>query len=815
MMMGRIAVSGGALWKGGDVLKHAQCIVYSGGSVDGVTMGSGAHVYISANATATNMVVDGALDFGIRGGLAENTLVKKGSMTVSTGVASGTIVRGGILRLNNAAAQASGTVVSGGAISCTANGGTFQDTTVSSGGYLYGVFGTFSGVTVSSGGSARIYASGGTVVNDLTAEAGANIILDLNRMTSGGALNIDSLAGVNETVSVVNYTNNNTYTLAETGNANLKVNIAYQGIYKDVNAGESYLNPLSEGRRFTLDAEGKTLTIATETVSATALTTQAADLATSGAVVNGGEKALFWADVTMAAGSSLIFATSAAGITGDAWLDLDRSKVAKTATLYGAEGDFGGTVNYLIHGTGGTLGNFAAGATSGGSVEGVRLVSYNNNYGLTYLGGMGTVKNLVSARVSSGNTLAKDFYAGALANYAKTGAVTSIGGIETTIALNTSAGTAKETKYYASGNIYGASQVKAGTVTNAATVHSVGDVVLTISNGEAAAANNAICIFAAGYATGHDEAKALPVYTVESVTATIAGGNWGGAHGGRGVFGGAFAGDNTAEGNNGVWAKVGSVNLKVSGGTMGNVYGGGWAQKGAKSEVGNVNITVTGGTIANIFGGGSHSISGGTTVAGDVTITVSGGTITGDIYARGQVDGDATGAANVIFTGAKNFDCGVYGYTYVSGATGTDDHVILSFSNYAGTFSGEIGGFNGITFDGNTTMVLGTAADYVTNGVWTFDTAERFTALARTAMLDWSEADFTGDTIAINLATGSATEWDLVSATTNTVYNLFDVQVDGSDIATGLALNTAISGGAYDGWGFTVEEDTLKFKYLA
>ena len=443
-------------------------------------------------------------------------------------------------------------------------------------------------------------------------------------------------------------------------------------------------------------------------------------------------------------------------------------------------------------------------ATTPIAFYGVELVGFNNTYGQTYLGGMGTVAGLVSARVSSGNTLAKDFYAGALANYAKTSQTTSVGGIDTTIALTMSAGTSKETKYYAKGNIYGASQVKAGTITTTAAtdaVHKVGDVKLSVSYGDTTKSD--ICIFAAGYATGHDTAKLAPVYTVRSVTATVSAGSWGTAHGGRGVFGGAFAGDNTTAGDAGVWAQAGDVDLTVSGGTMGNIYGGGWAQKGAKSEVGNVNLTVKGGTVANVFGGGSHSTSGGTTVAGAVTITVSGGTITGDIYARGQLSGDSTGAAEMIFTGAKNFNCGVWGYSYVPepGAEGVGEGATLSFTDYAGTFSGKVGGFADITVEGT---------------AWTFDTAERYAALAKTAMVDWTAADFTGDTIAVNLATGSATEWDLVSAASTTVYNKFDVLVDGASILSeAIDLDQAIVGGAYAGWGFTLEDDTLKFKHLA
>ena len=86
-------------------------------------------------------------------------------------------------------------------------------------------------------------------------------------------------------------------------------------------------------------------------------------------------------------------------------------------------------------------------------------------------------------------------------------------------------------------------------------------------------------------------------------------------------------------------------------------------------------------------------------------------------------------------------------------------------------------------------------------------------------MLNWDEADFSGGTIALNLATGDANEWSLVSAADATAasYNKFDVLVDGTSILGGetIGLDDQIGGGAYDGWGFTLEDDTLKFKNLA
>ncbi len=329
------------------------------------------------------------------------------------------------------------------------------------------------------------------------------------------------------------------------------------------------------------------------------------------------------------------------------------------------------------------------------------------------------------------------------------------------------------------------------------------------------------CVFAGGYATGHDTAKLAPVYTVDSVTVNVNGGTWGIATapcGGRGIFGGAFAGDNL--GTDGVYAQVGNVDMTISGGTMGNVYGGGWAQKGAKSEVGDVSITIKGGTMANVFGGGSTSTSGGSTVAGNVTITVSGGTITGDICAMGQSATDSVTNAEVIFTGKNDFSCGVYGYTYVGSAV---SDATLTFSDYTGTFSGAIGGFADVSVEKNSWMTLGTAADDVSNTAWTFDFAERDLGLDGNAALTWTTADFSDDTITLKIASTRSEGWTLVSGAAadkyNTAADAFVVEIDGT--ATSLTFDSAtgktdtIADGDYAGWGFAVEDSVLKFTKLA
>ena len=669
------------------------------------------------------------------------------------------VKNGGVLRIQSAGVVATGTVVStGGSLDFAVGAGRIEDTILKAGAKL----------TLLEG-----------------ANTGNLLTLDV---ADGNSITINNLALVNADTAIVltNEAAGNTYTIATSGSLTKYVNCGEWGLYDDsIKAGESIIDAFT-GFSYAFDADGKQITVGAVSMTDLGSATSIAD----GTVLADGGRAAKWTqNTTVTAGDTIKLATSA--ITGAAWLEIDGTDLGGT-TLFGAEGNFGKAVNLYATGDA-VVGNLAAGATSSGTVEAVKLTVDNATVGLAYAGGFGNVTSATETLIGTGAKMQKDFYAGALANYAKTTTTTSAGDIT----LDIEAGEF-------SGNIYGAASVKAGAATTL--VHNVGNVTINVTGGESKKGNQA-CFFAGGYATGSTTNK---VYTVGTIDTTISGGSWGSAAGGRGVFGGIFASNVTAEADD--------VTITIDGGTFGNVYGGGWAQKGGTSIVGDVDITITGGTIANVFGGGSHSTSGGYTVAGDVTITVSGGTITGDIYARGQLENDTTGNASVSFTGEGNYGCGVWGYSYVSGATGVDDDVTLSFTGYTGTFSGTLGGFNGITLDGNTTMTLGTAAVDVNNTAWTFDTAARDTELAGTAILNWTAADFAGDTIAVNLASGSATEWDLVSATgaTAATFNKFDVLVDGTSILSEtIDLDEAIVGGAYAGWGFTLENDTLKFKNLA
>ena len=325
------------------------------------------------------------------------------------------------------------------------------------------------------------------------------------------------------------------------------------------------------------------------------------------------------------------------------------------------------------------------------------------------------------------------------------------------------------------------------------------------------AENAEFCAFAGGYATGTDSAKLASVYDVADVTATITGGTWGDAadaRGGRGVFGGVFA--------SGVKATARNVSITVEAGTVANVFGGGWAQKGGASVVENVSIVIEGGTVANIFGCGMHSVSvsengASTTSVGDVSITLAGGNVTGNVYARGLIDGDAvTGDVTVTVTGSANYGCSFHGF---SRTAGEDDKADLVFADYSGTISGEIGGFREIALSGDTGMIF-TSTD-ISNTAWLFDATERTDA--GSVFATGTTVDFSNATVTLNLAEEAVrSDWSIFAGGADTAYNKFDVQIDGISILTdALELDEQIASGDYAGWGFTNDEGTLKFKNLA
>ena len=149
----------------------------------------------------------------------------------------------------------------------------------------------------------------------------------------------------------------------------------------------------------------------------------------------------------------------------------------------------------------------------------------------------------------------------------------------------------------------------------------------------------------------------------------------------------------------------------------------------------------------------------------------------------------------------------------MSSATSGGDKT-LSFVGYTGTLSGAVGGFDAIAFAGDTAATLsGTAID---NDDWTFDYTGR-TLDAAAAMLTLTSGTFVGDSVSVDLSGVEqvAGGWSIATGLTaaNATYG---VELS-TGSATGLALGTALDStyGVYEGWGFKLEDSTLKFKQLA
>ena len=126
-----------------------------------------------------------------------------------------------------------------------------------------------------------------------------------------------------------------------------------------------------------------------------------------------------------------------------------------------------------------------------------------------------------------------------------------------------------------------------------------------------------------------------------------------------------------------------------------------------------------------------------------------------------------------------------------------------------------IGGFDGIVFTGDTAAALSGAT--IDNGDWFFDLTNRADALAGTSLLTLSSANFESDTINVSFADDTQAQggWNIATVAEAFSGTTFDIEIGGSEIASGLAYNQQIATGDYTGWGFDLDDGVLKFKNLA
>ena len=757
-----------------------SAIVYKGGTMNDLTVENDGRLYTSSGAVIRGLVLSGGM-----------------TMNAATSVTGGS---------NYGASAYDVTVASGGSI-YFASGNYMSNVTVESGGSInVSHFGQIHNTVISNGGQIELRTNGiatsnmrGGVIFDLAGDNTANwYMVTRNFHYISGAV----VKANGEVADSTYYLCSNAGTTTA-GNA-FQLDIGGGMVYDTNDNGTTKiydpLHDLTYSRTRTRIGETANYDLKLETIlDYSGLDTYqgpATSLGQCGSALNGIDTGIRWTEQNFYDDTVYL----AEGLNaGNAWLEIDGTDVS--GALYGAAAnqDFAGAVNLKF--MDGYIQNLAAGAAAGGSVGNVNFrMTGGELAGNAYLGGMGDVTDAVTATVEGGElATGKNLYAGALWNYKTQTGATAVGSVALTVSGDAEI----------NGNIYGASAVKTGeisTAPGAQAKHTVGDVTFTLAGGTAADAE--FCAFAGGYATGTDSAKLASVYDVGDVSATISGGTWGDAtdaHGGRGVFGGVFA--------SGVKATAGDVSITVEAGTVANVFGGGWAQKGGESAVENVSIVVTGGTVANIFGCGIHSVQGNsTTSVGNVSITLSGGNVTGSVFARGLVDGDTvTGYAVVTVTGSANYGCNFYGFSRTSTE---DDKAELVFDGYTGEISGEITGFKSIALAGDTAMTFATTAD-ISNAAWTFDATERTDATAVFASCE--TADFSGTTVTLSLSeTAVRSDWSLFDGGADTAYNEFDVLVGGVSILTeALELDEQIASGDYAGWGFTVEDTVLKFKNLA
>ncbi len=741
--------------------------VYAGGSAIGTVI-LGGYQNVRVDAAASNTVIRGG--YQTLSGTAVDTVIFAGAYQTVSGTASGAVLSGGTQSIT-ATGTASDTVIKTGGSANIVTGGKLHNVTISSGGYLnvanYGAAATITG----------------DVIFDLTdVRGGLNTYLVNSALF--GMTNATRIIRASEDTAPTEY-----YIAADGGAVanSYKFDLDIDGNVYTVTRGFSIIDPFSKltYQCTSNSVSGKTdvrlkTTANGHTIAAVGI---AESLMTSGAVLNTSDREARWSETTGATTGN-IFLTSGMS-AGNAWLEINGYEGAAT-NLFGAakNQNFTGKVN--IAAQTGTIKNIAGGAGLGGSVAGVMFTVADGMSitGAVYAGGMGDVTGKTETLIEGG-TFGGNIFAGALCNYVANTTATNTGAINLTVDGGTFAN-----------NLYAGAAVKAGAATSV--VHTAGDITVKLNDGEATKSN--FCLYGGGYAVGTAAGKT--VYTAGNVDIAINGGSWGQYLSGRGIFGGVYA-DKVA-------ASVEDVTISVTGGKMGNIYGGGWAQNGGNSTVGDVTITIAGdANVANVFGGGSYSsTSGGATSVGSVTIRVSGGSIANNIFAAGQNEfSTVTGDVSVTFTGANDYSCNVYGYGVQSSATNANDKT-LAFDGFTGTLSGAVGGFDAIGFTGNTATTLAGAID---NTDWTFDYTAR---TLDTAALTLNGGTFAGDDLTLKLAASAApADWNIAAGLADTAVG-FDYAVYIGDTALEFT-DGKVASGDYAGWGFALEDSTLKFKQLA
>lgn len=574
-----------------------------------------------------------------------------------------------------------------------------------------------------------------------------------------------------------------------------------------------------------------------------------------GGTVNGNSSVNIYSGTIDMTGSIIGGSSWGGVVKGDSSVNVYGGTITDSSDGKSKRGIMGGSYNGVTEGNasvniyGGTVNGriYAGGSQAGTTVKGNASVNISDGVvnGSIY-GTGGVVEGSISISVAGG-TVNRDIYAGGYNAGAGNTSIDITGGS-------------------VSGNIYGGSFVDA----SSSTVNSVGDVEIKIENLSASGSR----VFGGGKTLKNGVLEAdmtegdAVINIMDNVTLkSVHGGTWVRNYtsddaqtasqakafvkssnitidGASSTVSKVFGGGMTSGNGTGALSTVGSSTINLKNGSVGELYGGGWANYFHSTAIGSedgtatddtlVRINISGGSADYVYGGGLADVAdfsadgdgGGrdTSVNGSVEINISGGSV-GEVYGGGFANSWSTyderfksPSSTVTGNVAINISGGtVTGNVYGGGNTYNIDPENVNVTSVVngnatvtitgGTVSGDIygGGKEEATVNGSRTLNLGSAdaAAYAAtlNNVYDFNVAQIVNADVTVT------GDFSVEEITIAGATLTLNSGFLAATTAVTI------EVGAYNMAAA-ALNVGVSGVNQPSITISAAEELTAGRYL-
>ena len=574
-----------------------------------------------------------------------------------------------------------------------------------------------------------------------------------------------------------------------------------------------------------------------------------------GGTINGNSSVNIYSGTIERTGSIIGGSSWGGVVKGDSSVNIYGGNLIDSSDGKSKRGIMGGSYNGVTEGNasvniyGGTVNGriYAGGSQAGTTVKGNASVNISDGVvnGSIY-GTGGVVEGSISISVTGG-TVNGDIYAGGYNAGAGNTSIDITGGS-------------------VSGNIYGGSFVDA----SSSTVNSVGDVEIKIENLSASGSR----VFGGGKTLKNGVLEAdmtegdAVINIMDNVTLkSVHGGTWVRNYtsddaqtasqakafvkssnitidGASSTVSKVFGGGMTSGNGTGALSTVGSSTINLKNGSVGELYGGGWANYFHSTAIGSedgtatddtlVRINISGGSADYVYGGGLADVAdfsadgdgGGrdTSVNGSVEINISGGSV-GEVYGGGFANSWSTyderfksPSSTVTGNVAINISGGtVTGDVYGGGNTYNIDSENVNVTSVVngnvtvtitgGTVSGDIygGGKEEATVNGSRTLNLGSAdaAAYAAtlNNVYDFNVAQIVNADVTVT------GDFSVEEITIAGATLTLNSGFLAATTAVTI------EVGAYNMAAA-ALNVGVSGVNQPSITISAAEELTAGRYL-